>query len=157
MFRAMFFDLALTYDPDKRRCDLTLGADCDLAIDETPIPAILLSVGLDRRAAPDDPLPETRSQFLAPVSFSERRGCAGDGLDPAGEITGSKMWLLDRAKQTETTRQLAAYWLQESLAWAARETGEPATIEVAWVRNEVLGYRVQVQDASVSLTRRVET
>jgi phage gp46-like protein len=152
----MFFDLALTYDADKRRCDLTLGDDCDLAIDETPIPAVLLSVGLDRRAAPDDPLPEGRSQFLAPVSYSERRGCAGDALDPAGAMTGSRLWLLDRAKQTETTRQLCDFWLQESLAWAATETGEPAEIEVEWVRDGILGYRVQVQDASVTLSRRVE-
>jgi phage gp46-like protein len=128
----------------------------DLAIDETPIPAILLSVGLDRRAAADDPLPEGRSQFLAPVSYSERRGCAGDALDPSRAMTGSRLWLLDRAKQTETTRQLCQFWLQESLAWASKETGQPAEIEVQWIRDGVLGYRVQVQDASVSLTRRVE-
>jgi phage gp46-like protein len=152
----MFFDLALKYDSDARRCDLVLGDDFDLVIDETPIPAILLSVGLDRRAAPDDPLPEGRSQFLAPVSFSERRGCAGDALDPYGDLTGSRLWLLDRAKETETTRQLCEFWLQECLSWVKAETGEPAEIEVAWIRAGVLGYRVQVQDESVMLTRRVE-
>jgi phage gp46-like protein len=152
----MFFDLALKYDSDARRCDLVLGDDFDLAIDETPIPAILLSVGLDRRAAPDDPLPEGRSQFQAPVSYSERRGCGGDALDPYGDLTGSRLWLLDRAKQTETTRQLCEFWLQECLAWAKDETGEPAEIEVAWIRPGVLGYRVQIQDESVMLTRRVE-
>lgn len=153
----MFFDLALRYDSDARSCDLVLGDDFDLVIDETPITPILLSVGLDRRAAPDDPLPEGRSQFLAPASFSERRGCAGDALDPFGGLTGSRMWLLDRAKQTETTRQLCEFWLQECLAWAEAETGEPAEIEVAWIRPGVLGYRVQVQDESVMLTRRVES
>lgn len=152
----MFFDLALRYDSDARRCDLVLGDDFDLVIDETPITPILLSVGLDRRAAPDDPLPEGRSQFLAPASFSERRGCAGDALDPFGDLTGSHLWLLDRAKETETTRQLAEFWLQECLAWVEAETGEPAEIEVAWIRPGVLGYRVQVQDESVMLTRRVE-
>jgi phage gp46-like protein len=152
----MFFDLALKFDSDARRCDLVLGDDFDLVIDETPIPAILLSVGLDRRAALDDPLPEGRSQFLAPVSFSERRGCAGDALDPYGDLTGSRLWLLDRAKQTETTRQLCEFWLQECLAWVKAETGEPAQIEVVWIRHGVLGYRVQVQDESVMLTRRVE-
>jgi hypothetical protein len=81
----MFFDLAIVYDPNKRLCDLALGDDGDLLIDETPITPMLLSIGLDRRAAPDDPLPDGRSQFLAPVSFSERRGCPGDALDlPAG-------------------------------------------------------------------------
>lgn len=152
----MFFDLALSYDSATRRCDLVLGDDFDLAIDETPIPAILMSVGLDRRAAPDDPLPEGRSQFLAPASYSERRGCAGDALDPYGDKTGCRTWLLDRAKQTETTRQLYEFWLRESLAWAENETGEPAEIEVAWLATGILGYRVQVQDASVMLSRRVE-
>ncbi len=151
----MFFDLALTYDPVARRCDLTLGDDCDLLIDETPIPAILLSVGLDRRASPDDELPEGRSQFLTPTSFSERRGCAGDALDPAGEVSGSRLWLLDRAKETETTRQLCDFWLQESLAWVKLETGAPPEIEVEWVRTGVLGYSVLVDDASVALSRRV--
>ncbi|ANM05221.1 lysozyme-like protein [Rhizobium phaseoli] len=152
----MFLDLALRYDRDARRCDLALGDDYDLALDETPIPAILLSIGLDRRAAADDPLPEGRSQFLAPASFSERRGCAGDALDPYGDKTGCRFWLLDRAKQTETTRQLGTFWLEEGLAWAKVETGEPAEIEVAWLGAGILGYRVQVQDESVMLSRRVE-
>lgn len=152
----MFFDLALRYDPDARRCDLVLGDDFDLVIDETPITPMLLSIGLDRRAAPDDPLPEGRSQFLAPASFSERRGCPGDALDPYGELTGSLLWLLDRAKQTETTRQLCEFWLKQCLDWAEAETGEPPEIEVAWIRKGILGYRVQVQDESIMLTRRVE-
>ncbi|TAY75334.1 phage GP46 family protein [Rhizobium ruizarguesonis] len=152
----MFFDLALKYHSDARRCDLVLGDDYDLAIDQTPIPAILMSVGLDRRAAPDDPLPEGRSQFLAPASYSERRGCAGDALDPYGHMTGTRAWLLDRAKETETTRQLCEFWLRESLDWAETATGEPAEIEVAWLASGILGYRVQVQDASVMLSRRVE-
>ncbi|NKM17757.1 hypothetical protein GFM01_07890 [Rhizobium laguerreae] len=152
----MFLDLALKYDSEARRCDLVLGDDFDLAIDETPIPAILMSVGLDRRAASDDPLPEGRSQFLAPASYSERRGCAGDALDPYGDMTGTRAWLLDRAKQTETTRQLCEFWLRECLAWAETETGQPAEIEVEWLRAGLLGYRVQVQDESVMLSRRVE-
>ncbi|NLS00174.1 hypothetical protein HGP17_25395 [Rhizobium sp. P38BS-XIX] len=154
----MFCDLALQYDPDKRRCDLVLDEDCDLLLDFTPVPAMLLSIGLDRRAAPDDQLPEGRSQFLAPASFSERRGAPGDALDPAGNKSGSRLWLLDRAKATDTTRQLCNFWLEECLAWAEAETGEPAAISVDWVRmgdTPVLGYTAQVQDASVSLSRRV--
>lgn len=152
----MFYDLALTYDASTRRCDLTLGDDGDLLIDETPVPSIILSLGLDRRASVDDPLPEGRSQFLTPSSFSERRGCVGDGLDPFGEMSGSKLWLLDRAKQTETTRLMAEYWLQEALSWAKSETGTPAQIEVAWVRPGVLGYRVSIDDSAVSLSKRVD-
>ncbi|MBB4956231.1 phage gp46-like protein [Agrobacterium vitis] len=150
-----FLDLALTYDAVQRRCDLALGDDFDLVLDETPITAIILSVGLDRRASPDDELPEGRSVMLAPSSFSERRGAIVDGLVQTGDMTGSKLWLLDRAKQTETTRQLCEYWLIEAMAWVETQTGTPAQIAVEWVRPNVLGYRVQVDDSSISLTKRV--
>lgn len=151
---AMFFDLALAYDPATRSCDLVLGEDGDLAIDETSITPVLLSIGLDRRAAPDDPLPAGRTEFLAPSSFSERRGGPGDALDLAGERAGSKLWLLDRAKQTETTRLLVEMWLRESLEWARRDTGVPAEIEVTWLRPETLKYSVFVADAELTRTIR---
>ena len=149
----MFFDLGLVYDRDARACDLALGADGDLVIDETPIPAILLSVGLDRRAEPDDELPSGVTAFLKPASFSERRGSPCDALDPAGEIAGSRLWLLDRAKESEATRLLFEFWLRESLDWAARETGTPAEIEVDWLRAQTLAWRVLVEDDAVSQTR----
>lgn len=151
----MFIDLGLTFDPSTRRCDLSLGDDFDLVLDTTPVPAMLTSAGLDRRADPDDELPEGRSQFLAPASYSELRGGIIDALSPIGRRGGCKMWLLERAKQTETTRQLAAYWLEEGFAWVEAETGEPATIEVDWIRENTLGYRVQVGDETLSLTKRV--
>ncbi|MFC3074698.1 phage GP46 family protein [Shinella pollutisoli] len=152
----MFFDLALVFDPDTRRCDLALGDDCDLLIDETPVTAMLMSVGLERRAAPDDELPEGRSAFLAPVSFSERRGCPGDALDPFGDLTGCRTWLLDRAKETETTRQLYRFWLDEGLGWVARETGTAAEVEVEWREGARLAYRVRIADATLSLSRRLD-
>jgi phage gp46-like protein len=152
----MFFDLALVYAPEDRACDLALGEDGDLLIDETPITPMLTSVGLDRRAAPDDELPLGRTRFLAPSSFSERRGCPGDALDPFGEFTGCRIWLLGRAKQTETTRQLYAFWLGEGLAWAKKETGRPAEIEVEWRGRGVLAWRVMVEDVSLTLTQRLE-
>lgn len=146
----MFFDLALVYDPVARRCDLAVGDDGDLVIDDTSITPVLLSIGLDRRASPDDPLPEGRSAWLT-NSFSARRGWAGDGLDGRGERCGSRLWLLDRAKQTEITRLLFRFWLEEALAWAERDTGQPAEIDVGWVRSQTLGYRVLVDDAALSV------
>lgn len=146
----MFFDFALVYDPVTRRCDLALGDDGDLVVDDTSITPVLLSIGLDRRAAPDDPLPAGRTDRLT-ASFSERRGWAGDGLDGRGERVGSRLWLLDRAKQTETTRLLFQFWIEEALAWAQRDTGRPAEIDVSWVRPQTLGYRVQVTDAALSV------
>lgn len=151
----MFFDLALVYDPETRRCDLAIGDDGDLVIDETSITPTLLSVGLDRRAAPDDPLPAGRDLFLTTATFSERRGWAGDALDAAGDRVGSRLWLLDRAKATETTRQLFDFWLQEAMAWAERETGIPAEIETRWLARQTLGWRVMVADDAVEGVRRI--
>ena len=102
----MFFDLALIYEPEARRCDLAIGTDGDLVIDDTSITPVLMSVGLDRRAAEDDPLPAGRTVFLAPSSFSERRGWPGDGLDPRGERIGSRLWLLDRGALHEPEPEL---------------------------------------------------
>jgi len=150
-----FLDLALTYDATRRCCDLVLDDEFNLVLDETPVTPILLSVGLDRRASPDDDLPEGRSQFLAPISFSERRGALLDGLNAATDMAGCKMWLLERAKETETTRQLAEYYLAEGLAWAETDTGTPAEIEVWWLRDGVLAYRVLVEDVTLELTRKV--
>jgi len=151
----MFFDLALCHDPQIRRCDLVIGDDGDLVIDETPVTPVLLSIGLDRRAAPDDELPEGRTRFLAPASYSERRGAVGDALDPDGDLTGSRCWLLNRAKETETTRALYYFWLKESLACAEPETGEPADIDVWWSAPQRLSYRLLVHDTEISLSRPV--
>lgn len=152
----MFCDLALTYDPESRRCDLTLGDDLDLVLDTTPVSAMLVSIGLDRRADVDDPIPEGRSQFLAPASFSERRGGIADAFEASGALSGSKLWLLERAKETETTRLLCEFWLEEALSWAVEVTGQPAEIEVEWLRPEVLGFRVLIEDASLSMAKRVD-
>ena len=152
----MFYDLALVFDPETRLCDLALDDDCDLMIDETSITPMLMTAGLDRRAAPDDELPEGRSRFLSPSSYSDRRGCPGDALDPLGELTGVRTWLLDRAKETETTRQLFQYWLEEGFAWTQRELGHAALVETEWQGNGRLGYRCQIDDATLALSRRLE-
>ena len=151
----MFHDLALSYDPDLRRCDLTLDDDFDLAIDETSVTPILMSLGLDRRASPDDPLPIGISDFLTPASFIERRGAVGDALDRNGDLTGSKDWLLDRAKETETTRMMVEYWTREALAWSLDITGSAPEVEVWWAAPGVLARRVMVDGEAVSLSRRI--
>ena len=96
-------------------------------------------MGLDRRAAPDDPLPEGRTRYLVQSGIDVRRGAASDALDGKGERIGSRLWLLDRAKQTETTRMLFLHWLRECLEWVQREAGAPAEIDAEWLASGVLG------------------
>ena len=125
----------------------------------TIIMSCILSVGLDRRAEPDDPLPVGRSKFLTPASYSQLRGGPCDALDPNGERAGMRGWLLDRAKATEVTRLLYKFWLEECLEWAEVETGYPAEIDVQWLESNSsssrLGYRVQVEDNAINLIRAV--
>lgn len=152
----MFFDFALQYDPQSLSCDLVIGNDGDLVVDETPATSLLLSVELDRRAAVDDELPQGRDVFLAQqTGIDVRRGSVCDCVDPMFELIGSKCWLLDRAKETEQTRLLFEMWLKQAVQWVKRETGEEAIVTVKWIRPQTLQWRVVVGDFSVSKTRRI--
>ncbi|GLK85679.1 phage GP46 family protein [Ancylobacter defluvii] len=152
---ADFFDLALVFDPATRRCDLQLGDDADLLIDETPATPMLISFGSDRRARLDDELPSGISELNQPVSFVERRGWAGDALDIAFRQIGSRLWLLERAKANEITRRMAEEWMKEAFAWVEEETGKAAKIEVTWVRPQMLGIVVVADGRPLRTTQRV--
>jgi len=151
----MFYDLALQFDQKSFSCDLVLGTNGELAVDETPVTAMLLSVGLDRRASPDDPLPRGRELYLSQAGIDVRRGSPCDVLDGTGARIGSKCWLLDRAKETEETRLLYQMWLEQALEWVGDETGRPAEITVTWVQPQTLQWRVMVDDYSLISSRRV--
>lgn len=150
-----WLDLALVYDPDRRTADLALGADGDLLLDETPATPMLVSVGSDRRARPDDELPAGIGDLNQPSSFVERRGWCGDAVDAEGRLIGSRLWLADRAKETELTRLLFVEWAKEALAWVEAETGQPAEIAAAWVRPHVLALRCGVDGRAITINRRL--
>ncbi|SIP96377.1 phage GP46 family protein [Bosea sp. TND4EK4] len=156
IFGAMsaFLDAALVYDPPTRRADLALGADGDLLLDETPVTPMLISLGTDRRAEPDDELPSGIDALNAPSSFVARRGWAGDALDPLGRKIGCRLWLLDRAKQTETTRRFCAFWAEEALAWSQEEIGRPAEVSAEWLRKGLLALRCMIDGSTVE--RRIQ-
>jgi len=149
-----WLDIALVFDPETRSADLALGADGDLVLDETPATPMLVALGSDRRARADDELPTGVSELNAPSSLVERRGWAGDALDGAGERIGSRLWLLDRAKQSDLTRLMATEWLKEAFGWALRETGKAAGISAEWVRSGLLRLTVTVDGRSVTINRR---
>ncbi|HWJ72415.1 MAG TPA: phage GP46 family protein [Kaistia sp.] len=150
-----WLDIALIFDPATRTADLALGEDGDLVLDETPATAMLIAFGSDRRARDDDDLPTGQSELNRPSSLVERRGWAGDALDGAGELIGSRLWLLDRAKQSELTRLMASEWTKEAFAWVAPDTGKAAEIDVAWPRREMLGITVGVDGRSLTINKRV--
>lgn len=92
----------------------------DLALDDGLNTALLVSLFSDRRAEPDDELPDPDGS---------RRGWWGDALGTDGDRIGSRLWLLTRRKQLPETRQLFLEFTREALAWLL-EDGVAASVEV---------------------------
>ena len=147
-------DLALRFDPTGFACDLAIE-DGDLALDATPAPPMLVSLGSDRRAASDDVLPDGVSPLTAPARWDRRRGWVGDCLETTGRRIGSRLWLLSREHESEETRLRADHIATEALAWAQRDLGLTPEIEVSWNRRGILKIRAFIDGRSVTLQRRV--
>ena len=150
----LFLDTALSFDPARRRCDLTFNGT-DFALDNTPVTPVLTAVGLDRRAHSDDMLPDRAPDSYTPAALNTRRGYPGDALDLAGDLTGSRIWLIHYGKQTEATRLLAEDALREVLEPLANARNWPVSVLVEWVRAGVLGWRITVAEALLNMNTAV--
>ena len=109
-------DVALIWNNRSGSADFDL-VNGDLATDPGLQTALIISLFSDRLAAAGDVLPD---------NSSDRRGFWGDlPVDPAAQaagpsaadLTGSRLWLLDRALQTQETLRLAESYAEEALAW----------------------------------------
>ena len=143
-------DIGLVYDPATRRCDHAFNGT-DLVLDFTPRTPVLVALGCDRRANPDDELPDDSGTLYAPTILNPRRGSPCDMLVPNGRRTGSRLWLLIRRKQQENTRRLAETAAAEALDGFVTDTGLTAAIKAEWVRRGILGLRVAVGDNAINL------
>ncbi|QOT75049.1 phage GP46 family protein [Cupriavidus basilensis] len=94
--------------------------------------AILISVFTDRVANPDDVIPD---------GSNDPRGWWGD----LGEVVpiGSRLWLLERAKQNDDTLQRAYDYVTECLQWLL-DDGVVAKFDilVEWTRDSMLGAQI---------------
>jgi phage gp46-like protein len=83
--------------------------------------AVIISLFSDRRARPDDALPD---------STSDRRGWPGDAWpDVPNDLIGSRLWLLNREKEIAETLRRAREYGKESVAWTL-DDGIAAKVEV---------------------------
>lgn len=113
-------DLALVWNPEEFAADIALDAGA-LRIDDGLRTAILISLFTDARAEADDELPD---------DGAERRGWWGDAFPAvAGDETGSRLWLLFRAKITTATINRARDYARAALAWIV-EDGIAASVDV---------------------------
>ena len=151
----MFQDIGLTYDPVKRRCDVSF-AGRDFVLDATPRTALLMSLANSRRARPDDELPTGLTDLYGPTPImTARRGWCGDALDRLNRLIGSRLWLLFGAKSTEKTRLLAEGAVSEAVAWIETQRSIPVRVVVRYVTKSILGIRVTAGATTVSLQRSV--
>lgn len=101
-------DIALIWDPLSGSADFAIEEN-DLKSDTGLETAIMLSLYIDRIAEPGDVLPEGETN---------RRGWWADAEPVApGDKFGSRLWLLDRAKQTADVLSRAEEYTREGLAW----------------------------------------
>lgn len=109
----------------------------DLATDNTLRTAVLVSLFSDRRAQTDDALPD---------DTDNRRGWWADAFgDIAGDLTGSRCWLLSRAKQTKETLLNAREYAMEALQWLLDDgIAQALNVSTEWVGAGILGLNISV-------------
>lgn len=98
-------DITTVWTPELGRGDWRL-AGADLLSGQDLVTAVIISLFTDARADADDVIPD---------GTGNPRGWWGD----VGRVRplGSKLWLLDRARKTEDTRQRAEDYAAAALAW----------------------------------------
>jgi phage gp46-like protein len=143
-------DLRLVYDPATRRCDHAFNGS-DFEWDFGPVTPVLIALGCERRARPDDELPDVQGDFYTPSAINPKRGFAGDALDPKGRLTGSRLWVFQRRKQDEATRRGVESAVAEALDDFSAANALPMGVLVRWLRRNILGIKVSVGSVTLDL------
>jgi phage gp46-like protein len=148
------FQIMMRYSQAVGACDVvvtpTENGRGRIAMDTTPATALLIAMGTDRRAEPDDTLPGEVPGVPAPTAGRMvRRGWVGDILLAQGQRLGSRIWLLERAKHDEHTRALAASYTAEAVAAVADYHAMTVNTGAIWDNNSRLRVTAQVGDVVV--------
>ena len=99
-------DIKLEFDSETLEGDVLLDKG-DLETDEGLSTAVMISLFTDRRAEESDP-----------YDNDDRRGWWGDQLALVeGDQIGSRLWLLNRSKATESNANKAKEYIYEALEW----------------------------------------
>ena len=80
------------------------------------------------------------------MPFNPRRGYPGDAHDTAGQLIGSRNWLIHRAKRTERTRQLVISYSTEGTAWIETTYACEVDVDAEWIAPRTLGLGVRVDN-----------
>jgi phage gp46-like protein len=134
-------DLQTRFNDQLCECDWSLDGGA-LVSDAGLQSAVVISLFTDRRAEADDILPD---------GASDRRGWWGDVVAPKTAptdkpwLSGSRLWLLSREKQTTATAQRVEFYTREALAWMV-EIGVASAVDVSatWIRQGFLALDVTI-------------
>jgi phage gp46-like protein len=134
-------DIALVFDPVTGAFDIALDGP-DLLMDDGLETAVIVSLFTNRRADPDDVLPDEPSSTGR--RSGDRQGWWGDWysddalaafragvgtLQPPTDRCGSRRWLLAREKQTGDVLQRVVDYDKEALQWMI-DDGVAAAVDV---------------------------
>jgi phage gp46-like protein len=128
-------DIQTVWTPLQGRGDWQV-AGADLASGHDLATAVLISLFSDAKADPDDVIPD---------GSHNPRGWWGDAF--RGQPLGSKLWLLDRAKQTEATRLAAEDHAATALQWLVDDgIAESVTVAASWDKPGFLALLVTITE-----------
>lgn len=102
--------LAIVHDPEIGDGDLLYEGGMPVEGRDLET-AVYLSLFLDAPARSGDDVPPG----------SARRGFWADAYSEDGDVTGSRLWLLERAKPTQSNALRAEEYGREALAWMVRD------------------------------------
>lgn len=138
-------DVRLTFDSDALAADVSI-ANGDLAADNGLETAMLLSLFCDARASREE---------LEQFGGDDARGWWADGFSNIeGDGYGSKLWLLEREKETPETLRRAKEYAQQALRWLVEdEVAQSVTVEASWKARGVIALMIDVQRPSVPRER----
>ncbi len=128
-------DVRLVFDPESAAADLAIEGG-DLAAESSLASALMLSLFTDARATDDE---------LARFGGDDARGWWGDSLsDVDGDEYGSKLWLLQREKQTGETLARAKTYAEQALAWLISDgIADAVNVTAVYPRRSLLGLVVE--------------
>lgn len=129
-------DISIIWSPTQNRGDWASFGPQLLTGDDLTT-AILISLFTDRVAASDD---------MTPDGTNDARGWWGD--DPDNPI-GSRLWMLERAKQTTDTLSRAQGYITEALQWLI-DDGVVARFDILteWTQTGMLGAQIVAYEQS---------
>ncbi len=113
----------------------------DLQSDSGLRTAIILSLFTDQLVGSDEEIPD---------GTDNRRGWWADSFtEVAGDLIGSRLWLLNREKQIDQVLEKGRDYAQASLQWMLTDgVASQIEVETEWVKKEVMGILVRVHKAN---------